>query len=138
MLATQIDFPNPHDPIATRMRWRFGAPLRVWQAHAVDEVRGVLEAVDQAVRAGRWCVGGLAYEAAAAFDTAFSTRIPQSGLPLAWFAEFDAPVSADSGDAEANQQLAHIHWKPGPHSEQARPAFEADITRIHAAIAAGE
>ena len=142
MLATQIDFPNPHDPTATRMRWRFGAPLRVWQAHAIDEVRGVLEAVDQAARAGRWCVGGLAYEAAAAFDvafdTAFSTRIPSSGLPLAWFAEFDAPVSADSDDAEANQQLSHIHWKPGPHSEQARPAFEADIARIHAAIAAGE
>ena len=136
MLATLIDFPNPHDPAAARMRWRFGEPLRVWQAFAPDEVHGVLQAVEQAARAGRWCVGGLAYEAATAFDPAFSTHIPKSGLPLAWFAEFEAPVSTDAVDAvDANEQLAHIHWKPGPHSEQARHAFEADIARIHAAIA---
>ncbi|WP_240939310.1 aminodeoxychorismate synthase component I [Diaphorobacter sp. HDW4A] len=124
------------------MRWRFGAPLRVWQAHALAEVRDVLEAVEQAARAGRWCVGGLAYEAATAFDTAFCTHIPKGGLPLAWFAEFDAPLAGDVEAAdvhpEATHALAHIHWKYGAHSEQARSAFEADIARIHAAIAAGE
>ena len=53
MLATLIDFPNPHDPAAARMRWRFGEPLRVWQAFAPDEVHGVLEAVEQAGILGR-------------------------------------------------------------------------------------
>ncbi|MBF5003074.1 chorismate-binding protein [Diaphorobacter sp. NR2-3-3-1] len=140
-----IDFPQPHHPESARMRWRFGAPLRVWQAHALSEVRDVLDAVEQAARAGRWCVGGLAYEAAGTFDTAFSTHIPKSaksaksGSPLAWFAEFDGPLT-DDADAhpEATHALAHIHWQAGAHSEPARGAFEVDIARIHAAIAAGE
>ena len=144
MTVTHIDFPDPHNPSAERSRWRFGEPLRVWQAHRLDEVVPVLEAVDQAARAGRWCVGGLAYEAAAAFDPALSTHEAQTDLPLAWFAEYDGPLSAstdfapDDPAAADMPQLAYIHWKPGQHTSTARARFDADIARIHAWIADGE
>lgn len=140
MLSTLIDFPDPHSPSAARLRLRFGEPLRVWQAHSAGEVAAVIEEVERAAREGRWCVGGLAYEAASAFDSAFSTHAPQPGLPLAWFAEYEAPVPdetaapPDPGEA----QLAHVHWKPGAHSESSRASFTRDIERIHAAIAQGE
>ncbi|QNP47862.1 chorismate-binding protein [Diaphorobacter aerolatus] len=141
MPATEIDFPDPHDASAPRLQVRFdGEPLRVWQAHRPDEVHAVLQAVEDAARAGRWCVGGLAYEAAVAFDPAFCTHAPEAGLPLAWFAEYAAPldgacaVRRGTGDAEP----AHIHWHAGAHDEQARGAFEHALARIHAAIAAGE
>ena len=138
MLNTQIDFPEPRDPGAPRMRWRFGSPVRVWQANAPEEVPEVLDAVERAAREGGWCVGGLAYEAARAFDHAFVTHAPRSGLPLAWFAQYDAPDGGvvDADGAQAG--LAHVHWMQGAHAEQSRAAFTRDIERIHAAIAAGE
>ena len=138
MLATLIDFPHPHDPAGARMRWRFGAPRQVWQAQTLSEVRTVLDAVENAARAGRWCVGGLAYEAAAAFDPAFVTHAAKRDLPLAWFAEFDAPSETAAPQPESTADLAYIHWISGAHSAHARDAFGQAISRIHAAIADGE
>src|SRR5256885_1223855 len=52
-----IDFPNPHDGSAARLRHGFGPPLRSLAAHAPEQVRGVLDAVQQAAQAGLWCLG---------------------------------------------------------------------------------
>src|SRR2546427_2495431 len=45
-----IDFPNPHDGSAARLRHGFGPPLRSLAAHAPEQVRGVLDAVQQAAQ----------------------------------------------------------------------------------------
>lgn len=128
-----IDFAQPLVPDAPRLRAAFGPPREVLVAHALDEVREVLRAVDAAARQGRWCVGYLRYEAAPAFDAALATHAADG--PLAWFAVHDGPQPwpepAASGDAPAPWQLT---WQ----QEVARAAFDTAIERIHAAIAAGE
>lgn len=130
-----IDFPNPHDGSAPRLRHGFGAPLRSLAAHAPDQVRGVLDAVQQAAEAGQWCLGWLRYEAAAAFDAAYAGALHATppGVPLAWFAVFDGP-QAWPGDAALAATGAQAQWQPGLE----RQDFDAAIARIHEAIAAGD
>ena len=83
-----IDFPDPHDTAAARLCHAFGQPLRTLAAWGPGEVRGLLDAVQQAAQAGLWCLGWLRYEAAAAFDTAYADALHATpeGRPLAWFA----------------------------------------------------
>lgn len=93
-IRCEIDFPllatlTP----AERLRHAFTNPLAVHCARALDEVLPVLEAVAAAGARGHWCIGFVSHEAAPAFDAALVTK-PADGTPLAWFAEFAAPVSA--------------------------------------------
>ncbi len=137
-----IDFADPraqhlprHSALAAagRLRHAFGAPRRVLAARTLAEVPAVLREVDAAARAGAWCVGGLRYEAAAAFDAALRTHAPQDGQALAWFAVFDAPAP---WPAEA-PPVAHeptVDWHGAPE----RAAFDAALAAIHQGIAAGE
>ncbi|PIF39395.1 para-aminobenzoate synthetase component 1/para-aminobenzoate synthetase/4-amino-4-deoxychorismate lyase [Delftia sp. 60] len=138
-----IDFPNPHDGSAARLRHGFGPPLRSLAAHAPEQVRGVLDAVQQAAQAGLWCLGWVRYEAAAAFDAAYAGALhatPQ-GEPLAWFAVFDGPRpwpedadAVDAGPQAQSQVQSQVQWQPGLE----RADFDAAIARIHEAIAAGD
>jgi para-aminobenzoate synthetase/4-amino-4-deoxychorismate lyase len=126
-LHALIDFASPQAGIAP-LRAAFGAPCRVLAAHTPADVRAVLDAAEAEARAGRWCVGWLRYEAAAAFDRAFVTH-PADG-PLAWFGVHERALPLppmDTGDAVAD-------W----HGRPARPAFDAAIAEIHRAIADGE
>ena len=124
-----IDFTDPQDAAGPRLRGAFGAPRQVLVAQAPGEVRAVLEAVQAAAEQGAWCVGGLRYEAASAFDTALQTY-PADG-PLAWFAVHDAPrpwpVSPPPADAPA------LQW----HTLPERAAFDAALATIHQDIASG-
>jgi para-aminobenzoate synthetase/4-amino-4-deoxychorismate lyase len=97
-VTSRIDFTQPLDADAPRLRHRFGAPRKVLVAHALNEVREVLDAVHNAAQHGRWCVGYVRYEAAAAFDEAFVTHAVDG--PLAWFAVYDAPL-VERGAAKA-------------------------------------
>ena len=130
-----IDFPNPHDGSAARLRHGFGPPLRSLAAHGLDEVRGVLDAVQQAAEAGQWCLGWVRYEAAPAFDAAYADAVhaPLPGEPLAWFAVFDGPQPWPPA-LEPAAPGPQAQWQPG----LARADFNAAIARIHAAIAAGD
>ncbi len=128
-LTALIDFADPRESAGPRLRHAFGAPRATLVAQAPHEVRGVLDAVEAAARAGAWVVGQLRYEAAPAFDAALRTH-PADG-PLAWFAVFDAPQPWDGG-LEPGE--AAVQWQ----GEIARPAFDAAIARIRGAIGAGE
>ena len=66
----------------------FRYPREILRARRIDEVQPLLRAVEQATGRGRWAVGFVCYEAAAAFDPALRTH-PPGPLPLAWFALFD-------------------------------------------------
>jgi len=66
-------------------------PVAVYAATALDEVRTVLRAAEEAAKSGRWVAGFVAYDAAPAFDRVL--RVRSGGRePLAWFAAFDGPV----------------------------------------------
>ena len=141
-LNSIIDFSHPRDPAEARLRHVFGTPLRTLAAWRPGEVRTVLDAVQQAAQSGLWCLGWLRYEAAAAFDTAYADAVHAvpKVRPLAWFGIYDQPVAdrnlaEDAGGKELEPGAAPlVQWQPGLE----RPAFDAAVARIHAAIAAGD
>ena len=117
---------------APALRHAFGAPREVLRAQTLDEVRGVLDAVEQHAHAGRWCVGFVRYEAAPAFDAALQVH-PADG-PLVWFGVHDAPLPQvpEIPNAKGPDAL-RARWQAGmPRSE-----FDAAMAQLHAAIADG-
>ncbi|HKP15510.1 MAG TPA: chorismate-binding protein [Gemmatimonadaceae bacterium] len=129
-----VDFPS--DPgRATRLT--FTEPLAVCRANSIDRVVAVLDEADRAAHHGRWVVGFVSFEAAAAFDPAFE-RPHAPSLPLAWFAEFAAP------DAPSDDGGASLHGdETGPAElTPASPVSEVQyaeaVRRIHAYIDAGD
>ncbi len=89
-----IDFPDVTagaDSLARGGRWQgfFSNPVAVLTAWQRSEVAGALQQVQAFSAAGYWCVGGLAYEAATAFDAALVTQASSPGWPLARFAVYD-------------------------------------------------
>ena len=130
---SRIDFTQPLDPSAPRLRHRFAAPREVLAAHTLADVHRVLDAVHAAAQRGHWCVGHVRYEAAAAFDTALQTH-PADG-PLAWFAVYDTPqpwVEELAGNAPAD--AAQVTWA----DSLSRADFDAAMATIQQAISAGE
>jgi len=130
---SRIDFTQPQDADKPRLRHAFGAPREVLAAHDLAEVRSVLDAVHAAAAAGRWCVGYVRYEAAAAFDAALQTHATDG--PLAWFAVHDAPLPwpADAVVTSPHDP-AEVAWTGTP----GRAAFDDAMARIQHAIGAGE
>ncbi|MBK5205315.1 MAG: aminodeoxychorismate synthase component I, partial [Polaromonas sp.] len=130
-ITARIDFSNPQDSAAPRLRHAFGTPAAVLVAHELAEVRPVLDAVQAAALQGRWCVGYLRYEAAPAFDAALVVHAPDG--PLAWFAVYDEawPWPDDQHAAAATAQVQWVETCP-------RPAFDAAMSDIQRAIADGE
>ncbi len=123
-----VDFIAP-EPGELPLRASFDAPTHVLTAQNPDQVCGVLEAVQAHAESGAWCVGYLAYEAAAAFDAAFTVRPLESG-PLTWFAVFDAPCPW----VETTTEPAEIQW----HTPLNPADAQAAIASIHSRIAEGE
>ena len=124
-----IDFcPTGANP-ADAIRGCFEAPRQILVANSVDQVRPLLESVHALAQQGLWCVGYLRYEAAPAFDAAFSVHEPDG--PLACFGVFDFmqpwPTAPDN-------ETASIKWQPGLN----RSEFDQQMAAIHQAIAAGE
>ena len=119
-------------------RLRFVAPVAVRRASTVEEVVPVLNAVDRAAHEGRWVVGFVSYEAASAFDPAFA-RAEGWTLPLAWFAEFHAPVDARGAPEhpldEAVDRPAH---DLAPVATVPDAEYAAAVRRIHEYIEAGD
>jgi len=127
-----IDFVAADPQGAAPLRAAFGTPLRVLQATRLEQVGEVLAAVEAESTAGRWCAGYVAYEAAPAFDPAFVVH-PADG-PLAWFGVFDSPLQWSSAFERHDPAQAARLEPPAPLN---RDRFDADVSRIHADIAAG-
>ncbi|XHS77892.1 chorismate-binding protein [Burkholderiaceae bacterium UC74_6] len=135
MLHAAFDFPR--HPLARedgeRLRGAWTQPPARWlRAHRPDEVAAVLEAAHAAACGGAWVLGGLRYEAAAAFDRALV--VEPSQLPLAEFAVFDAaPQDWPAADADAAVQLTS-DWI----DRQDETVEHAQIERIREYIRAGD
>lgn len=129
-MQTLIDFADTGGQGAVApLRCAFGTPRQTLVAHSPAQVRPLLEAVQALARQGRWCVGYLRYEAAAAFDPALAVH--QADGPLAWFGVHDAPQAWPELDADGT---ALAQW----HEGLSRAAFDQGMAGIHRAIADGE
>jgi para-aminobenzoate synthetase/4-amino-4-deoxychorismate lyase len=91
----------------------------------------LLEAVQAQARQGRWCVGYLRYEAAAAFDPALAVH--EADGPLAWFGVYDAPLDWPGPETQTAATVV-AQWQ----DSLSRTAFDQGMVDIHRAIADGE
>ena len=116
------------------LRVAFGEPVDVLVAHTLDQVKPVLQAVQERSLGGQWCVGYVRYEAAPAFDSALHVH-PTTG-PLVWFGVHDAPLPAadEAPGSPTPGDMARVTWQPGIH----RTRFDGALDRLHQAIADGE
>jgi para-aminobenzoate synthetase/4-amino-4-deoxychorismate lyase len=128
-----IDFAPSGLPDQPGLGLAFGPALQVLQARTLAEVRGVIEAAEAASLAGRWCVGFVAYEAAAAFDAALPTQAPEPDLPPVWFAVHAGPA-APVAWADARPDAVQADWTGHPPQDR----FWADLSALHRAIGDGE
>lgn len=115
----------------SNLRLDFGPPRTVLTAASLLDVQLVIEAAEAAARRGAWVVGWLAYEAAAAFDSALSTHAPDG--PLAWFGVHDSPLT--SVGLQPDGDVARASWADAP---CARADFDAALADLMQAIEAGE
>ena len=130
-IISLIDFANPRDSSAPRLRHAFGKPREVLVALQPAEVRAVLDAVQAAAGQGAWCVGALRYEAASAFDAALAVH--PADRPLAWFAVYDEALPWPDA-SEPPQEEPTLLW----HTLPERANFDAAFAIIQEAIASGE
>jgi para-aminobenzoate synthetase / 4-amino-4-deoxychorismate lyase len=81
---------------ATAARWlRFKNPHQVIVAGRIREILPALEQIEKLVNANGWYAAGfLSYEAAAAFDSALSSRA-SCEFPLLWFGLYPKPDEID-------------------------------------------
>ena len=121
-----------HDP--ERNHWmQFTHPRTVLQAVTLSDVMPLLAEVQRLVGCGGlYAAGWIGYEAAPAFDAAFSTR-QASAFPLACFGIFDPPqiLTALPAAGESSFDLA---WHPSV----SRDEYEDAIARIKNHVAAGD
>jgi para-aminobenzoate synthetase/4-amino-4-deoxychorismate lyase len=110
---------------------RFDRPLEVIEARSVDRVRPAIEQVQAHAMAGRWCVGGLAYEAAPAFDPALPVRPADPAWPLVWFGVYEAPDEEPQGTPGI---AVAVDWRPD--WDRLHYLHQAGVARQ--AMAAGE
>ncbi len=127
----QLEFGDPYHAGQTPVRLAFGEPQQVLVARTLDEVRPVLEQVDALSRQGLWCVGYVRYEAAPAFDAALQVHAAEG--PLVWFGVHAQPL-ADADVQQPTMPEPYVPWTPRFN----RNGFDANMARIHEAIAAGD
>jgi para-aminobenzoate synthetase / 4-amino-4-deoxychorismate lyase len=109
----------------------FAEPIDQIVAHSVAEVRPALRAVQQAVAAGCYAAGLIAYEAAPAFDPALHVRDP-GRLPLLWFGIFRQPLPVLPQPSDGAFRLSA--WQPSI----SRATYHRHVAAIRQAIAEGE
>ncbi len=136
-MQASLDFPDtaPDAPTGQRLRARFEHPVEVIEAWTLDQVRPAIERVQAHAAAGRWCVGGLAYEAAPAFDPHLDTRPADPGWPLVWFGVYQAPLPPGTPLTEPGQATpTGVHWA----TEWPREHYLAQARTAQQAMAEGE
>ena len=121
------------------LRVAFGEPVEVLATDTLDQVKAVLQAVEERALRGQCCVGYVRYEAAPAFDHALAVHATTG--PLVWFGVHDAPLPQEpSGDVVASSpeaaptDVCRATW----HNGMTRATFDAAMARLHQAIADGE
>ena len=102
-------------------------------ARKPGDVMDCLRRVEEAVADGLHAAGYLAYEAAAAFDSALSVYPPDT-LPLVWFGLYESRRVVNKTTAIPGGMFRTGDWIP----EIERPEYERAILRIKDLIGAGD
>lgn len=111
----------------------FRSPCRIITATSVDDVLSALKEVESETDAGKFAAGFLSYEAAAAFDPAFTTGEP-GDLPLLWFGIYDAPLKINECDFPTEPAPEDHPWDLNVDRTQ----YHNQIAQIKEYIAAGD
>ncbi len=98
---------------AARQNWlHFRSPQQIIAAETVEDVLPALQTVEKLVnKQGKYAAGWIAYEAAPAFDPAFTVHNAGS-FPLLWFGIFGPPEEFHFSEVEAIPHKSLIAWKP--------------------------
>lgn len=121
---------------ASRAEWlTFEDPHEIISVSTVDEIVPALRRIERLVEENGWYAAGfVSYEAAPAFDPAFTVRTP-NGLPLLWFGLYSEPHSSPTLlPAPTDAGFAFETWS----ASVTRPAYDAAIDQIKTHIANGE
>ncbi len=158
-MFARFDDLRPH----RRRSFQLDEPIEILSTTHIDEVVGVLEAVERAVARHKWVAGFVSYEAAPAFDRSLVVR-DVSGtnvedLPLAWFAVFDRRVattphvgSFDLGPwtpstdearhhaaiSEIRRQIRQGHTYQVNHTFRLDAPFDGDALALYADLASSQ
>jgi para-aminobenzoate synthetase/4-amino-4-deoxychorismate lyase len=113
------------DDIINGRSFEFIDEIATLSAHSHAEVPEVLAAAQQAAIDGHWVAGYLAYEAAAAFDSALVVNEPTSDL-LVWFGVFGGRQEVSPAIYDPGESGAYVvsQWRPRLKRDQYDTAFE--------------
>lgn len=146
-----LDFPAHEGQDGPRQRWRFERPVRWLVAHDPSQVAGLLDAAHGHAKAGQWCVGWVAYEAAPGLDAHLPVKALPPGQPYAVWAVFDeaqpwagdevvpAAMGSSNGSSSGASMATPASWSAGPWQADLDDAAATQrIQQIHELIRAGE
>ena len=108
----------------------FQKSSEIREAKRIDEVPPLLQFAEARALAGAYVVVMISYEAAPAFDSAFTTQIATE-FPLAWAAVFPATAELDEG---GRGEFVAGDWQP----RVSKTEYVNAVGRIRELIAAGD
>ncbi|MCQ8896867.1 chorismate-binding protein [Limnobacter humi] len=114
-----------------------GKPAQVCTARTLHDVMPTLDQAETWAQQGLWVVGGLVYEAAPAFDPAFTVQAAGYAGPLAVFHAYEADQVHTLSLTELLDPARPIKTTPWC-NVQRTDAFNAAFSAAREAIAAGE
>lgn len=112
-------------------------PVRIVTAHAPDEVRPALAALDAARSEGLHAAGYLAYEAGHALEAKLGTPVTGAG-PLIWFGLFEGYETVAANDVPARLPDPAGAWIGRPRPGISRADYDTAFARVHDWIEAGD
>ncbi len=109
----------------------FEDPIEIIQADSLNEVKAGIERIQELTRSGYYAAGYISYEAAPAFEPAFSVHT-ESKMPLLWFGIFQKPVKVQRRTESKEYQVGD--WHPDTTIQK----YQSDILSIKKAIENGD
>ena len=125
-----FEFADDHGNIRPML---FQTPVNILEAHSVEEVKAVFDALEKATDEGYYVAGYVSYEAAPAFDFAYKVNEQRNVMPLVWFGVFEEPVR-DEPSSSREQRFDVTDW----HVEEPYNAYQINMKAIRDAIEKGD
>lgn len=126
---TRVVF-EPGESVSGAWRLALENPLETRTATRIEEVLPLLAFAEERAQAGAYVAVMIAYEAAAAFDSALTTHEPGE-FPLAWAGVF-------ANTAACEEYASESFWSEGWKPKIGQPEYDSAVSRIRELIAAGD
>lgn len=109
----------------------FKNPVEIFTTNTLEDVLPLLDAIQDKITLGFYAAGFLSYEAAPAFDSAFSCHTPN--FPLLWFGIYKTPQEMPTISSENSWTTNQSEWR----NLCSYPDYIQQIHKIKEYIAAG-